>query len=198
MITVLHGEDITASRKELNRLREEFDGEVLINPTELAQALEGGSLFAQKKLIILENPKEVPETQSDLIIWFDRKLTAAQAAKFKNAKTLEFKLNQLVFKFVESLRPANQKEMLTLFSQYLDQEVPEIAFSMIVRQFRLMLNPVGLAAWQEGKIKTQAAKFGPARLKSLYKKLLEIDFAVKTGQFPGSLRLALELFLLAL
>ncbi len=229
MLTLIHGEDTTASRQELTRLREDFTGEVLAFPLEeatpenLAQVLTSNSLFSVKKLIILENfftsrkkpPKDFPKVEDniDVIAWEGKKLTATQVKVIEQLlptiKVQEFKQNQVVFQFVESLRPKNQKQMLTLFREYLTVESPEIIFAMITRQFRLLLlaqtnsadgpdDYLRLSPWQRAKLAGQAKAFGSKHIQGYLAKLLDIDFKIKTGQSPVDLRTALELLLLQL
>jgi DNA polymerase III delta subunit len=88
--------------------------------------------------------------------------------------------------------------MLSLLAEYAKTEVPEIIFAMIVRQFRLMLNPLDLAPWQLARIKSQASHFSPQKLKQIYKDLLRLDYEQKSGLAPLDLKGSLELFLLAL
>lgn len=183
MITLFHGEDITSSRNALPK---------------------GGvdePLFTSRRVVILENPKTLPKSldvDTDIFLWFDHKLTPSQLQQYPGAKITEFKLGQIVFQFLESIRPGNQKIMLPLFEKYCQQELPEITFVMIVRQFRLMLNPAGLPTWQKNRVLAQAKKFSPEKIREIYKKLLAIDYELKSGQSVSDLKGSLELFLLTL
>ncbi len=182
MITILHGEDSIASRNAIPK------GAIIVDAksaTEeyLAQLSSGGSLFEEKKPIVM---------------WFDHKLSVSQQKNFPGASFQEFKINENVFKFVQSLRPNNHKEVLSQFANYCRQEHIEIVFTMIVRQFRLMLNPNELSSWQKDKIVDQAKFFTKESLKENYKKLLKIDFENKKGLSAMDLKGSLELFLLAL
>lgn len=200
MISLFHGEDVTACRNALPEDAIKVDGKTA-TPELLAQLFSGRSLFEGEKTVVLENPKNLPAGIADdtnLILWFDHKLTPNQIKEFAGASVQEFKLNQIVFKFVESLRPANQREMLTLFKKYCSQEYPEIILAMIVRQFRLLLNPRQLAGWQKDRVAAQAKRFTPQKLRAIYKTLLQIDYEQKTGQAVSSLQSSLELFLLNL
>ncbi len=198
MITLFHGEDIGASRKALPPEAIIIEAKTA-TAERLTQLLEGDSLFGDKKPVIIENLKILPKNISgDLILWFDHKLTPGQIKEFSGAKIQEFKLSEVVFKFVESIKPDNQKVMLPLFEQFCRQEFIEIVFIMIVRQFRLLLDTRQLAGWQKDRVVAQAKKFTPESLKSLYKKLLDIDFEQKNGLAISDLKGTLELFLLRL
>lgn len=182
MIHLLHGENNLASRDRLQELNA-----IEINPNESLP--QENSLFSQNKIFA---------------IWQDKKLSVAQIKelekKFPDLKVEEFKLPPVVFQFVDSLKPGNQKIFLPLWQKYLSREVPEIAVSMITRQLRLMLNPESpdLAGWQKAKINSQATAFGKERLVQLYKKILEIDYQVKSGTSATDLVTSLELLLLTL
>lgn len=228
MILLISGEDQTSSRNHLRSLREQFTGEIEVitpenlTPEKLAQAVETSSLFSSSRLVILDGvfagkkavslpPYELKET--NLIVYEGKKLSASQISAiqkiFPQIQVLEFKQNNVVFRFVESLRPGNRKQMLSLFADYLKVEIPEIIFAMITRQFRLLLlakskATIGpdewsrLPSWQRSKLEAQASLYSPQALKSIYARLLDIDFQNKSGQSPLDLRGALELLLLRL
>lgn len=186
MIFLLHGENSVASRDRLTALK--LDHKVIELNVKDTPPPEN-SLFADESLVV---------------IWEDHKLTLTQIKerekKFPGIKVEEFKLPPVVFQFVDSLKPGNQKIFLPLWQKYLSREVPEIALSMITRQLRLMLNPESsdLASWQKLKITSQASAFGKERLIQLYKKILEIDYQVKSGTSATDLVTSLELLLLTL
>lgn len=214
MITLLHGENITVSRNALNQAIDEFEGEILridgktVTVEMLTQALEGGSLFAAKKLVVIENITENkikwPKfgSQFDLLFWESKEASLAQIRaieeKFGQLEIKEFKPSTVAFKFVESLFPENQRQIFSFYKIYSQEEIPEIIFSMIVRQFRLMLSPSQLSGWQKDRITSQSKRFPKDQLKRIYKKLLQIDFDQKRGLTPVNLSLSLELFLLSL
>ncbi len=183
MTILLHGDNITASRNKFLELKSSFDGEVLeLDPKN--PVAPQNSLFADNQLFL---------------IWLDQKVSATQLKSyqslFPNLQTEEFKLPAVVFAFLDALKPGNQKIFIPLWQKYIASEVPEVAFTMVIRQFRLMLDPGDLAPWQAGKIAAQAKLFnGPA----VYKKLLQIDYQIKSGHMPFDLRTALELWLLTL
>ena len=187
MTILLHGENSVASRNRLTELKSTFNGEV-VEVTDPSQVVET-SLFENKRLFVL---------------WQDKKLSVTQIKelekKYGQISVEEFKINPAVFKFLDSLQPGSQKIFLPLWVDTLKNDSPEVAFVMLVRQFRLMLDPQSpdLAAWQQSKIKVQANLFGPEKLKNCYKKLLDIDFQTKTGQSIIDLHTSLELFLLSL
>jgi hypothetical protein len=226
MITLLHGENQSASRARFQQLQDEATGTVISldlnspSGSDPLAVLQTTGLFAEKQFAAIENAissKSVVKVAqyglSDVVFWENKKLTPTQITSFgkvfPKATVLEFKVDQVVFKFVESIRPNNKAEMLNLFRQYLKTDVPEIIFTMTVRQFRLLLlaatnEKAGpeewlKASWQKAKLASQAKAFSPELLRAKYQELSDIDFRSKTGQLvEGSLERALELFLLTL
>ncbi|MEJ5203619.1 MAG: hypothetical protein WHV66_15465, partial [Anaerolineales bacterium] len=81
-------------------------------------------------------------------------------------------------------------------------------FGMIARQFRLLLlareildeggnqemiqQELGLHPYTAQKLTLQAKRFTIAQLEAIYRRLLALDEAIKTGQMP--IELALEMF----
>ncbi len=102
-----------------------------------------------------------------------------------------------VFDMVDAAVDGNAREALrTLHRLYEDQELP-VLFTMIVRQFRLLIQTreildekKGTDAIQKelhqvpfvaGKLARQAGKFNRGQLLSVYRRLLELDFSFKTN-----------------
>lgn len=178
MMILLHGANSLASRQRLLELKA-----VEIDSSDPSP--QENSLFSQNIVYA---------------IWHDKKMSATQIKelqkKFPDLTIEEFKINPVVFKFLDNLRPGNQSVFMPFWQEFLKQDPPEVAFVMIVRQFRLMLDPRELQPWQIGKIAAQAKLF--KSISEIYKKLLEIDYHIKTGQSVVDLRTALELLLLSL
>jgi len=138
----------------------------------------------------------------DLVFWEKKTLTPAVLRKLPFIqKTKVFKIPRLVFKLVESLSPGNQKQSLSLLYQLLKNGSVELAFYMIARQIRLLIQAKDnvlpkMAPWMLGKLKSQAAKFKSTnQLINLHQQLLEIDRAIKTGATPMDLAWHLDIFI---
>lgn len=227
MITVLHGNDIAASRKSLTQLKAKFAGyeqvELIGEAAELAdviQLFEADSLFGQKKLIILERFIETKDKKKlalifnhfkknlihEVIFWEAKEIKKELLAFFPRQTTVSlFKEDQFIFRFLESLRPGNLKQMLSLFHQTLKNEDDERVFYMLVRQFRLLLaistngkisETKRLAPWQKSRLAAQAKYFSGERLLKLYRRLFAIEKGLKTGTNAMPLSHTLDLFLL--
>ncbi|MBI5465135.1 hypothetical protein HY946_00820 [Candidatus Gottesmanbacteria bacterium] len=227
MITILHGDDIVKSRQELETIKKQYPNAEIIfldgrklDLTSVKQALESSSMFSRSRLVIIENflaskknknqeeilgylAKEPSETE--LIFWESVSLTSPGLARLKGARVLEFKPEAVLFKFLESIRPANTEETLVLLGRCIRGGPPEIIFYMLVRQFRLLLLVKDgitsgveeldrLADWQKQRLVRQAKCFDLKQLVDIYHQLLEIDSQQKTGENAFDLPKTLELF----
>lgn len=246
MLTILHGDNILASRKALESAKLAASEKEIIKlegkKTDLPllkQALEAKSLFAENKLVVVEdlitdNRKQITENvinyliegkfDADLVLWEGKPLPIGILSKFKKAgdkktgyiKIQLFKQPAVIFKFLDSIKPKNIKEMLTSLKRSIEVSQPEIVFYMLVRQFRILLavkakekdrtiernNDIEelkrLAAWQLGRLKIQASHFSLEQLLKIYKELLIIDYQIKTGKSALDLTKRMELFIMSL
>lgn len=220
MITILHGDNLVASRKIFNQKIEEaknkgvkevirLDGKK-VELVDLKQALETQSLFGGEKLIVIEDllARVKSGVKKDLIdyirglkgftgpiLWERKGLTKSQLKAFGNATVLEFKTPVVVFKFLDAVRPNNPKQLVSLYEECLKSESAETVFYMFSRQIRMLLQSLSeetkLPAWQISKLRDQLNNLGEEKVLALHKKLLEIDGQIKTGK--SSLGLAGEL-----
>ena len=159
MITILHGDDIAASREkyleEKNKATNpiEFRGDKL-ELSDLKQSAEGGSLFNEEKEIFIETllsgrkkSKQIEELidylnnqngNLKIFIWENDELTKTQLSVYKKADLRLFKLSQTLFQFLDSIKP-NNIQNVSLFHTALTNSSAEIIFFMLIRQFRLLL-----------------------------------------------------------
>jgi DNA polymerase-3 subunit delta len=102
-----------------------------------------------------------------------------------------------IFELVDALGNRDQKTATAVFHQLLEDQEQMGIFSMIVRQFRLLLltreildqndtevdvvNRLNLHPFVARKIVTQARHFSQKRLDAIYHMLLQIDLETKTG-----------------
>jgi len=116
---------------------------------------------------------------------------------------------QDVFKMVDAIARGNLKGALDNLHGLLDTEEPIMLFSMIVRQFRLLIQAkslidLGYSEDETNKvmkqhpftIKTlyqQARYFSQEKLERIYHHLLDIDVQIKTGEVEPDL--AMDLFI---
>ena len=110
-----------------------------------------------------------------------------------------------IFKMVDALGMQNGKQALSMLHRLLEVQDAQSIFLMVVRQFRLVLlaseilegggtdrevaRDLHLQPFIAQKISTQARRFSIATLEGVYRRLLEIDEATKTGQMEGEVAL---------
>lgn len=228
MLTIIYGEELVKSRNFLEQLKKESQGKEIIsldkkriNLTELKEALESRSMFKADRLVITEdlfsvrskteldkmiNYIALKQYSNDLILWEKDSLTKTVLAKLKADNVLEFKPEQAVFNFLDSLGPENVQDSLLLLAKILVNDEPEIVLFMIIKRFRLLLlvkdkvtagidDLDRLASWQMSKLTKQANYFTLISLTKIYHQLLKIDLQQKTGQTSFNLKKSLELFI---
>lgn len=228
MITIIHGEDETASKNKLHDLKETYrekeiialDGKNL-TITDLTLALETRSLFAMERVIIVENllsrkPSKdkdelvkyivKEEADNNVILAEGKEVTPAVLKKLSQAKVINNKQKENIFKLVDNIRPKAGYELVPIFQELIKTEPAEIVFVMIVRQIRNLIlakDSSGdylkeLPPWQKSKFVNQAKYFTQDELVSLHRKLLDIDYKIKSGKSPLSLSSQLDIFLVNL
>ena len=159
MITLIHCDDIAASRNYYFELKSKFtDATVLdgtkITVTDLTQALEGQDLFGDAKQILIEelfskkkSPKELESLSSLLLthnsspitLWESKELTSKQTSPLKGATIKVFKIPATIFAFMDAFKPKNGKELIHLFHKTLKDKDEEFVFFMLQRQVRMLL-----------------------------------------------------------
>ena len=110
-----------------------------------------------------------------------------------------------IFKMVDALGMQDGRLAISMLHRLLDDQDVQSIFLMVVRQFRLLLlarevlDNNGMEAdvakllrvhpFVADKISLQARRFSLATLEAVYRRLLEIDAAIKTGQTEGDVAL---------
>jgi hypothetical protein len=160
MITIIHGDDLTSSRKYYIDLKlkypqaETLDG-ANANLADLVQILEGGSLFNDEKIIFIEQLVSKKKSSIDYIniikylsnplssvkifLWEGKELEKSALTPFTQSTIKSFKLPRLLFTFLDNIKPNNTKQLLQLFHQTLSNSDEETIFYMLIRQIRLLL-----------------------------------------------------------
>lgn len=224
MIHIYHGEDFSTSRNNFNKEKDKnsitLDASELDNNL-LNQLMSESSLFAEHKKLFIENlfSRKAQKNFDELIkfiknashlevfIWADKEISNAQTKDLGKYKDNNFKIAGSVFAFIDSIYPKNKKSILS-FHQTLSFANPEFIFTMIVRQFRLMIGILSgggqideikrIQPWQKSKITKQAVLFGEEKLNEIYKKLKKIDKNQKTGASKLNLIQEIDMLLLEL
>ena len=119
-----------------------------------------------------------------------------------------------IFAMVDALGMQNGKQAISMLHRLLEEQDAQSIFQMVVRQFRLLLlaaeilegggtdqdvaaklrpEPFKVHPYSAQKISAQARRFSLNTLEAVYRRLLEIDEAIKTGQMEGEV--ALDVFI---
>lgn len=227
MLTILHGENIIASRdklvelitqaKDKNKSIERLDAKK-INPSLLETKLVKQDLFGTERIVVIEELHSLPRSKQknllieliaknemSIILWEKRKLTPTMIKKFPQAKIFEFKLSKTLFKWLDSLNgdKKNQSQQLLIFRQTLKTEDPHLCLIMLARQIRMLIqvkddeNMPG-SPWMIKKIKKQSQSFNLQQLLNIHHQLLAIDLRQKTSTNTLELDQELDLLLLSM
>ncbi|GAI75303.1 unnamed protein product, partial [marine sediment metagenome] len=196
--------ELTEQAKTENKEIFRLDG-LKIDLNQVLQSLESSSLFGQEKLIVIEGlfsrikSKEKDsiikylkkeKISPDLIFW-ERKEISGTTLRWlpKEWQYQVFKTPTIIFKFLDSLRPGNQTQILGLLLNSIKKDSAEMVFYMLARRIRelIIASDIGKeglkgAPWQIGKLMSQAKNFTLEQLTTVYGKLLEIDIDIKTGR----------------
>lgn len=116
-----------------------------------------------------------------------------------------------IFALVDSVSLQQPRQAMTLLLKLLDQQEPIMTFVMIQRQFRLLLQAreiidqggnareimkqLKIHPFVSEKLNNQARRFDIQQLEAVYRRLLDLDEGIKTGQLDADL--ALQTFVAA-
>ena len=228
MITLLHGDNIDASRAELVRMIGVAKGKEIrqlqgrsIEQVELTQALESSSLFGGDTLVVIENlfgklGRQVKRIEAlsailvqsgevnDVILWEDKELGATVVKSLGRATVRLFKIPPIIFQLLDGVRPHAAHVLIPLFQKMCATQPAEVIYTMLVRRVRQLIQladnvtPDGLAPWQATRLTAQARLFSMNTLIGMHTSLLDMDIAIKTGASPFTLAQRIEQFLISL
>jgi DNA polymerase III delta subunit len=184
MITVIHGDNIKASRELFFTKKQNEKDSVLLNGpttniTDLAQALHGKELFADANVVFIEElfskkkkGKDLEQltsyvkdnsTDSQVILWESKSLTKREIDSLGNVTEKKFDFPKEIFTFLDSIKPGNSKAAIQFFHKTIEIEEPEFALFMIIRHIRILL---GLNA-PEGHEIDEVKRLAPWQIKKL-------------------------------
>ncbi len=210
---IFHGDDGITSYQKLSELIENYkasgrevvylDGPTL-DPTHLRQLTSVG-LFGSDKVLVIKNllsnqkskSKELlvdilsQVTDTEVILYESKKLSDTNLKQFPKAKVSSFAVSQVIFKFLDLLRPGNYRNILTGWNRLVTlKHEPEYVFAMIVRQIRLLIQAksgpsyLKLAPYPKKMFLDQAVTYDLSHLLDLHEQLYQIDKKIKTGASP--------------
>jgi hypothetical protein len=160
MLTIIHGNDIVASRKYFLEQKASYPDSLLIDTdsvtlTDLTQIFEGGGLFGESKHIFIEQIITKRKKSGDykdiityldthaaehtIVLWENKELEIGILKMFKNASPRVFKLPQTLFSLLDNIKPGNGKLLVSQFHQTIEATEVEMVFFMLIRQIRMLL-----------------------------------------------------------
>lgn len=229
MITLLHGDNESASRTYLSTLKQEAkDKEIRIvdgrslDEKSLIETVESRSLFNNSVLFIIEQlfgklGKKLKlqeqytvilknaSKNADIILW-EKKEAGAILLKLlgPTASVKLFNIPSVIFQFLDALEPHSAPKLLGLFKQTVQTEAPELVHALLSRRLRQLLMvfdgtvPPGLQSWQVGRLTRQAKLFTMDKLLTMYQNLLDIEFSIKSGTSPFTMKQQIEQFIISI
>jgi hypothetical protein len=198
MIYIFHGDNQFDSRQALNKLLEQYSqydqlktDSKNIDLDRVNLFLQSSSLFAEKKVLIIENLfstnksildkliKVIKNSNDiDLIIWQDKALNATQLKTFPQSKVQLFALSNKLFGCLNAVRPKNLNGFIFLYKEVLKMGLYDLFLYLIKGNLRRQL--------------TTYSKFDQNKVKNSYLQLIELDYQNKSGQLSIPKEIALE------
>ena len=219
-ILLIHGDNTFESYQRLNIvLTNSKDKGYRIeiienNKANFQERINTKSLFREKTVFLLEKisilkkndfnwiKKNISINDLFLIIYNDGSLGKTIINSLpKDTKVEEYKLPQLLWKFLDSFYPGNDRKTLQLLNECVKNNPIEFIFSMLSRHMKdlywVNIEPKGLEyqEWRITKLQNQADKFAKSLLKNIIKEMSEIDLKVKTSK--GELLPSLDFMILS-
>lgn len=210
MTIIIHGENITESRKKLVEIIEQLqetgvlverlDAKKLDLPT-LESKLQKTDLFGHSRAIIIEELHSLPRSKKltqmvemivnskmQICLWEKRDLTTTMLKKFPNAQLFYYKLANSLFAWLDSLSPSEQNKVsqLKLFKTAQKEHEEYLCFIMLIRQVRLLLqatnnDAIAGPSFMVKKLQSQAKQFTLGQLLKLHSQLHALDKKMKTS-----------------
>lgn len=221
MIVLFHGENLAESRKALLKLKGQFKTIKILSPKaaadveELIRVSETYGMFSPSQLLIVEGGKEMANQErllkylkqkpdsTTVAFWFGEKLAKSapllKLIRESGGDVAYFKGGQGAFPLLDALGLRRRQAFLELQNLLNAGESPLFLLSMMVYHFRGLLKtkygvPANLHPFVRQKMHFQAKKFQLTELEQIYRCLLDLERAGKTGtgSFSTDLMLLIE------
>jgi len=172
------------------------------------QATESHSLLGEQIFIIVENlfsplGRKVKTAKIfidqintldegvDCLIWEPKELSKEMMALFpKNVKLQTFLYPKIIFAYLDNLKSGNGQNCLKVLIELLKTEPAELVWSMTVSRMRQLIQaqshfvPERMQTWQITRLTNQSRSFTLDTLLKLYKKMLNMEYSLKSGNSP--------------
>lgn len=217
---IIHGDNNIASYQYLSEIGTgPIYGANELTLTKLRQLTQPQDLFGNTGQVIIKDLfsttkskskdaclKYLSENQELAIVLYEKKaIPAATLKKFSKSEIKLFKIENLIFKFLDILRPNNQTQIFQGYQKLLKNNTePEYLFAMILRQIRLLIHAksdpksLSLPPYPAKLIISQASYYQLNKLLDMHHQLYKIDLGIKSGLLPGGLEMHLQHFLLSI
>jgi len=210
MTIIIHGENITESRKKLVEIIEQLqetgvlverlDAKTIDLPI-LENKLQKTDLFGHSRAIIIEELHSLPRSKKltqmvemianskmQICLWEKRDLSATMLKKFPDSKVFQYKLANSLFIWLDSLSPKEntKSSQLQLFIKAQEEQDEYLCFIMLIRQVRLLLqatnnDKIAGPSFVINKLQSQAKQFTHDQLLKLHSQLHALDKKMKTS-----------------
>lgn len=219
MIYIIHGDDTISSYKKLQEATAKserlsrFDCEKN-ELKDLELLLNSQELFADRKTIVIENPKKIPANHldefsglinkfekdklDDIILYSEVPLDDKFLSKFKTSSVISHFLPKLFFQLLDNFSPTNQSKTYQIFQQMKSTTEAEQVFYAMVKRIRSLImikfsekekfeEISKMAAWQRAKLHKQASLWEIDELLKFYSLLFKTEIDLKSGGIANSL-----------
>ncbi len=165
------------------------------------ESLAGNTLFAEKRLYIIDDLKKI---KKDDLSWFKKNadkledtmvvvsnsvLTKTSINLLPKVSKIElFELPKKIWLFLDSFYPGQGKVSMLLLYEVLEKEAIELIYALLARQLKdlylIKTDPqsLGYPGWRTKKLTERAGKFHIGVLEKVIADLAEADYKAKTGQ----------------
>lgn len=185
MIRIFHGDNLEKSRTNFNQYLDSFKGDILrldskqIDLNKINNFLEAKSLFADAKMLGVSNFFSIPKankdklvkifqkTETDICIWQDKKISAADLKIFPKSICTNFPLPNILYNCLNQIKPKNLKNFTKSYNEALEKIPFDLLFYMIKRNLRKDI------------------------YKKYYLQIIELDYQNKSGTLTISKEIAL-------
>ena len=196
MVFIYHGDHQVDSCTAFNQHLSQITGAEILrldhketNPNQITNFFNTPSLFSTDKVLAISNFFSLPKATQDkisklitdktnLVLWQDKTLTVTQLKTFPQAKVQIFRLPNLLYTCLNSIKPHNLQIFLPLFQKVIDHQLLDLFLYLLKGQLRRQLSTY--------------SKFSTHQLRSTYLQLIELEYQYKSGELPPPREVALQ------